>query len=114
MTTPPDLTNIPRRDSSDGVTTVTVYVSIGNSDDKLPQREWAKFITDLNYAVSIHAREVYGQWFSEPAAPFQNMVTAFLLHVDEVGPLQRKLAKLRALYRQDSIAWAKAERTEFI
>lgn len=113
MTTP-DLTNIPRRDSSDGVTDITVYVSIGNSDDKLGQGEWCEFISELNYAVSIHAREVYGQWFSVPDAPFQNMVTAFRLHVDEIGPLRAKLAALRGRYQQDSIAWAQAERTEFI
>lgn len=111
MITPPDLTNIPRRGSSDGV---TVYVSIGNSDDKLGQAEWARFVTDLNIVVSQHAREVYGLWYSTPYSQWQNMVTAFCLDITEVETVREKLAGLRLHYRQDSIAWVLVDRTEFL
>ena len=32
---------------------MTTYISIGNSDDKLPQRDWAQFHTPKNLAMAL-------------------------------------------------------------
>jgi hypothetical protein len=106
--------NIGKRESSDGVNTITVYASIGNSDDKLSQREWSEFVREMEHIVGRHASQVYGWWFSMPDAPWQNAVVAFLLDTHKADQVRAEMSKLRAAYRQDSIAWAEAPRTEFI
>ncbi|MEU1883404.1 hypothetical protein ABZ470_39375 [Streptosporangium sp. NPDC020072] len=93
---------------------LTVYVSIGNSDDKLTQREWARFVQDTGYAVHRQAREVHGVWLSPPDWEYQNACFCLEIPRDEVRFLKAELAGLCETYRQDSIAWAEAPATEFI
>jgi hypothetical protein len=92
---------------------ITVYVSIGNSDDKLTQARWSVFHDQVVFACRNLARRVYGDWLSVPNAPFQNACIAFGIYPDDVAPLKKELRDLAAMYGQDSIAWAEA-RTEFI
>jgi hypothetical protein len=109
-----DPSRIGVRESSDGVHTVTVYVSIGNSDDKLPQAVWARFVADVKEVVAEHADQVYGQWYSVPDGPYQNMVTAFLLDVREIDGVKTALIDLRDKYLQDSIAWVQTPEAVFL
>jgi hypothetical protein len=50
----------------------TVYVSIGNSDDKLTQREWHDFIKEIDYTLGFFSERCHGNWFSNPVSAFQN------------------------------------------
>ena len=97
-----------------------VYISIGNSDDKLSQAQWAEYFS--NVALGIHGRAdvVHGQWVSEPASAWQNacwcvtfahdmVVTVAGLDVLRVDLVRDRLAQLARDYRQDSIAWSEAE-----
>jgi len=92
---------------------MTVYVSIGNSDDKLTQAEWHDFCVFIENAIEHSCIQFYGRWYSLPNARFQNACWAFEVTDDEVGRLKRELGEFALVYRQDSIAWAIAE-TEFI
>ena len=92
---------------------ITVYVSIGNSDDKLTQAEWAAFWGETQAAICAHADRIYGEWISAPASRWQNACTAFDVSRDRAADLRDQLARVAARYRQDSIAWAEA-RTFFI
>lgn len=93
---------------------MTVYVSIGNSDDKLTQAEWATFWEKTSVLVLAYASQVHGGWTSAPTAPWQNACWAFDLdRPDWADRMKRELSALAAEYKQDSIAWAEAE-TEFI
>ena len=91
----------------------TVYASIGNSDDKLTQREWADYADQFMHLISGAAEQVHGRWYSSPASPFQNACVCFEIAPAAVDLLQDALTDLRRRYRQDSIAWATAA-TEFI
>lgn len=97
-----------------------VYISIGNSDDKLSQRDWALFYRRVALAVQEAAAAplgaLHGQWVSEPASAFQNACWALQLPVDTgaIRELRERLARLAADFLQDSIAWAVAPETEFI
>ena len=54
---------------------VNTYISIGNSDDKLPQADWARFIADMRALLVADWQgrlQVHGEWFSAPDAPWQN------------------------------------------
>jgi hypothetical protein len=95
----------------DQVKRVTVYVSIGNSDDKLTQKEWADYLFEVDHSVMGHAAEVHGQWFSSPRSPFQNAGWCFEIGPEAAGSLRRSLARHAGRFRQDSIAWAEAQTT---
>lgn len=92
---------------------ITVYVSIGNSDDKLTQARWSQFHDQVTHACRCLAGRVYGDWLSLPNTQFQNACIAFAIYPADIPPLKKELRELAALYGQDSIAWAEAS-TEFI
>lgn len=96
-----------------------VYVSIGNSDDKLSQSEWAVFLGSVREVLRRHASAVHGEWYSAPDAGYQNacFCVEFSSASDlavKVGVVQMSLERTRQDYQQDSVAWAVAEQTEFI
>jgi hypothetical protein len=98
----------------------TIYVSIGNSDDKLSQGDWSSFCTDIDRAISRACRyngtAVHGRWYSLPNEQWQNAcwgievddACAFVLDV-----LREDLARACKQYQQTSIAWAEGT-TAFI
>ncbi|MBP2331255.1 hypothetical protein JOF56_011640 [Kibdelosporangium banguiense] len=94
--------------------TITVYASIGNSDNKLTQQEWANFLSEFHSAMARHATGFYGQWYSSPTSPFQNACIAIQLPADSAGLLRSLLTEIRQRYRQDLVAWAVVPETEFI
>src|SRR5690348_9382101 len=97
---------------------ITVYVSIGNSDDKLTQGRWADFVREVWHVLMNRSVKVHGAWFSAPDSPYQNACWCVeFLSGTSFDPnyklAQGNLAKLAHVYGQDSIAWAVAT-TEFI
>ena len=91
----------------------TIYVSIGNSDDKLSQQAWSCFQIDVHAALNRATRTFHGSWHSNPGAPWQNACWCIEI-ADGVEPaLRDELARIARNYAQDSIAWAEAH-TEFI
>lgn len=95
----------------------TVYISIGNSDDKLTQAEWAQFWTSTDAAICENVKTMHGRWMSEPTSRFQNACWCVEIAegaaINYEGRLRHRLKYLAAFYRQDSIAWAPAV-TEFL
>ena len=97
-----------------------VYISIGNSDDKLTQRKWSDFVAviqdALTGAVERGHATLHGSWRSPSDAPWQNACWCVEFSSDPlaVGPLRDLLAEVAVIYRQDSIAWAEVKATEFV
>ena len=91
----------------------TVYVSIGNSDDKLTQEEWAEFWAKVDEVVVEAADRVYGVWQSNPNSRYQNACWAFEIEEALAQSLADSLNELRLKYHQDEVAWAWAD-TVFI
>lgn len=94
--------------------TTTVYVSIGNSDDKLTQAEWAAFVRAFVKTMRANTTQIYGEWYSNPDSAYQNACIAAAIPDEHVGWLRAALLSLREEFRQDSIAWAEVPKTEFI
>ena len=92
---------------------LTVYVSIGNSDDKLSQKGWHEFWIALRSAVVQAAEEIHGEWLSIPVAPYQNACICFDIHVSNAARLKEELASIAHVFRQSAITWAEAS-TEFL
>ena len=93
---------------------IQVYVSIGNSDDKLTQAIWGAYIEDFRELLRKHATQIHGEWYSAPDAVYQNACIAAVLADDDAEEIQKKLTALRRSYGQDTIAWSPAPVTTFI
>jgi hypothetical protein len=91
----------------------TVYVTIGNSDDKLTQEEWADYQSATNELVDEHADRIHGRWASLPTDPWQNACWCLEVEDGHADDLRRHLTTTAGDYQQDSIAWAIAQ-TEFL
>jgi hypothetical protein len=87
---------------------MTVFIMIGNSDDKLTQADWASYYSNTAIAIQ-RAGKLHGQWVSEPASAWQNACWCIEVGKDSAELLQLRLAEIAGDYRQDSIAWAVAE-----
>jgi hypothetical protein len=93
---------------------VTVYLSIGNSDDKLTQMQWADFVRDIERDVLPGAVQVHGNWRSLPDDPWQNACWCMVFEDEHTAKdAATEAARIRQRYGRDSVAWAVAE-TEFI
>jgi hypothetical protein len=94
---------------------VIVYISIGNSDDKLTQREWSAFMMRTHLAIQDRATTIHGAWYSPPGVEWQNACwCAELRSSARSEQLKDSLRLLAREFRQDSIAWAEAPTTEFL
>jgi len=114
-----------------------VYISIGNSDDKLTQAQWHEFVREVDDLLVT--RTVHGRWFAAPDVPWQNACWCIEFEPDQLydnspefcdwdgtwrkhaaytrtahAHLQRELRRMAARYQQDSIAWAHVPDPQFL
>lgn len=90
----------------------TITILIGNSDDKLTQREWAQFIQAVENVIvplcDADARtQKLRQHFtggSPSGAPWQNYCWVFEREGESWDDLHDRLADVARRFRQDSIA----------
>lgn len=94
----------------------SIYVTIGNSDDKLAQKQWAAFLLRTHLVLDRFASTMHGSWYSGPGAEWQNACWCIELadNVDRVFRLKDELRLLAREFGQDSIAWAEAPKVEFL
>ena len=101
------------------VAAITVYVSIGNSDDRLTQSQWSTFAGSVREVLRRHASAIHGEWYSASDAGSLNacfcveITSKRDLHV-KVGVVKMSLERIRQDYQQDSVAWAEVPETEFV
>jgi hypothetical protein len=90
-----------------------IYVSIGNSDDKLTQAEWSAYAQSVRNLLRLRAREIHGEWYSAADSEYQNACFCVVL-ADDTPVIREELAEMRQAWRQDSVAWAEVPVTEFV
>lgn len=78
-------------------------ISIGNSDNKLSQKEWHAFVTTVKNYIDISAEKVHFFGGSETYAPWQNVAWLGEIDGDDVLWLEECLRETKKIYRQDSI-----------
>jgi hypothetical protein len=91
-----------------------VYVSIGNSDDKLSQHDWANYISEVRRVIGRVAVTTHGVWFSCPDVTWQNMCIGFEILDQRAPDLRDALRALATYYAQDSVAWAGCPEVESV
>jgi len=97
---------------------LAVYIVIGNSDNKLTQKEWSEFCEALDEAVMRKVGSyltVHGEWYSEPSSAYQNACWSVEIRAQHIAEaLKTRLGFLCKEFKQDSIVWAVAPNPEFI
>ncbi len=93
---------------------ITAYITIGNSDDRLPQRRWAAFVLRAHEVIAARAATLHGSWVSPSAQQWQNACWCAVVRPSVAGALKDELRLLAKEFEQDSIAWAEAPETEFL
>lgn len=91
----------------------TVVVGIGNSDDKLSQAEWSRFVLDTGTTMTVYTKQVHFAGYSSGDNPWQNACWMADIKEDNIPYLRERLADLTEIYNQDSIALIVGE-TEFV
>ena len=87
------------------MTSKTVTVQIGNSDDKLSQYHWAEFVKAVQRTVEAYTSQIYFFGTSIPTETWQNAAWVFEIEEESSAPLQRLLRRTARMFSQDSIAW---------
>jgi hypothetical protein len=92
-----------------------VYVSIGNSDDKLTQADWSDFYWGVDEKIRATTTKIHGAWQSVTSARWQNACWCIDVELPATRAyLKQQLKTLGNKYHQDSIAWAEVPETEFL
>lgn len=82
----------------------TTVIQIGNSDDKLTQAQWARFIKTVDGVVKTYASQIHFSGTSHPAVEWQN--AAWIFEIEETPSLRLydDMKVLCEMFNQDSIA----------
>lgn len=91
----------------------TVVVLIGNSDDKLSQKEWSHFYDVVWVYLSNHSIDVHFSGTSIPNRSWQNACFVASVPDEEILPLKTRLSHFKEYFKQNSIAILIGD-TEFI
>ncbi len=92
----------------------TLTLLIGNSDNKLTQKEWNRFCENLSVFAHDIASEVHFEGFSPSNSQWQNAAIVLIPGVDiEESNVIRGLKSLCVKFKQESIAVIVGE-TKFI
>lgn len=93
---------------------VTIYLSIGNSDNNLTQGEWADYCRLIAVTVDRSSLQTHGEWYSLPNSPFQNACWCFETNEQWLPGLRAELRARAGQFRQESISLAIIVSQEFI
>ena len=91
----------------------TVTIQIGNSDDKLTQGEWNKYVRDVQKAIESYSYDQHFFGGSPNWFPWQNVAWCIVVPDSELDYLKQAIRDIREYYKQDSVAFTVGE-TEFI
>ncbi len=91
----------------------TVSLLIGNSDNKLSQKEWSDFHEAVEHAVAHYEDGRQFTGCSEGCSPWQNACWVFTIDESKLSKLTFDLEGIRKLWKQDSVAIISGD-TQFI
>ena len=88
----------------------TVTIQIGNTDNKLTQQDWSKFVSAVDDVVHRHAKTTHFSGGSAANAPWQNYCwVCQITSLNDAISLSLKLRDVATEFHQDSIALTKGD-----
>lgn len=88
----------------------TVTIQAGNSDNKLTQGEWHRYVMEVDDVVR-RVTDVHFFGGSPTWAPWQNVAWVVVADKTRLTILSLELNEIRKKFGQDSIAWTQGETT---
>ena len=82
----------------------TVIIQIGNSDNKLSQKDWTNFISVIRNLVGKHCGQVHFDGGSRFDSIYQNFCVIAEIHTIDKENITKDLSTVRKTFNQDSIA----------
>lgn len=89
----------------------TVTIQIGNSEDRLTQKEWSSFVRHTDHLIRADCKEIFFAGPSPSDAPWQNY--CWVVEPYDPDALREDLTAIRMEFKQHSAAWTEGE-TRFI
>ena len=83
---------------------MTVTLQIGNSDDRLSQASWSKFVIAVHTRVYPNADQLHFFGTAPGDSRYQNACWVFEMTEAKLSELKQDLAPVKEMYHQDSIA----------
>lgn len=90
---------------------ITVYITIGNDVDSLPQARWVQYHGDVVEMIALSGARIMADWYSTALATWQGNCLCVEVKVGVVDRLMEELAKIAEEYGQPGLAWAEAPKT---
>lgn len=91
----------------------SVTIQIGNTDDKLTQKGWSKFVQETQCLVDDFSSDIFFCGFPPADKPWRNACWCFGINAPDVEAFKKALTRLRLKYNQDSAAVLVGD-TEFV
>lgn len=91
----------------------TVIIQIGNSDDKLTQKEWSQFHAKIDANIGLYAMQIHFHGSAATWETWQNVCWVFVIKSEKAELLRERVKQIREAYKQDSVAWTEGE-TAFV
>lgn len=90
---------------------INICVSIGNTDNKLSQHEWAKFVRAVGEMLRCYETMRFFFGGSATYEPWQNVCWLCQVNDLQLAEIKANLTSLRELYKQESayILWGVGE-----
>lgn len=89
--------------------TTTVTIQLGNSDNKLSQKDWSHYVFQAKKHIEAHCHQVHFFGGSESFAPWQNVCCVIEILEHKVFGLRDVLRALANSYHQECIAWTQGD-----
>lgn len=83
---------------------LTVVISIGNSDDKLTQKQWSEFVMTVEKLLRRTRSQIHFSGGPSNSAPWQNWCWVVNLDGGNLEMLRLHLKDICSKYKQESIA----------
>lgn len=83
---------------------ITVIVLIGNSDNKLTQKEWNYFVSDVRTIIWIFEKETHFIGSTEPFSEYQSGCFVFEMENDRLEAFKNRLRLSKLHHKQNFIA----------
>jgi hypothetical protein len=91
----------------------TVSLLIGNTDNRLSQKEWYNFVNDVKWAILCNYKSLFFLGGPPTYEEWQNVAFVFSITEDRIPLLKEKITEIRKKFNQDSAAWVEGD-TQFI
>lgn len=92
---------------------LTVYVSIGNTDDRLSQGRWAMYHMDVAKMMQDYGGQITAEWFSHGTAMWQTACWRVEVPGPVIEQLKGILAGVARAY-DEAVGWAPSPEPVFL